>query len=132
MDLLVQIKDLAIRLTYDMNPHISSFVVRMSFLLLSSYLMLLFSWSFLPFRSEAFQNIVFLMGIILAMNIPLNCLRFSAGFYTFLFLIAVICITYLPQQIPALLVPRYGTQTKLKYILYVAILVLFIIQLIVG
>lgn len=132
MDLLIWIKDTFIAFTHDLNPHISLFIIRISFLLLLSYILLWASWLFIPLRSVFIQVSMLLIGIVITLNLPLGWLRNNQGFFAFLFLFSIICLIFLPKGIPFLLTPRYGTQVKLRTILYSLIVLLFLVQIIVG
>lgn len=133
MDLLLRIKDgLIIFISSWLNHNISFFIIRVGLMLSITYgLLSLMLCS--PVRTIFFQVCAAFLGIIVSLNIPLYAFEeTSRGSFTTIVIFFFLCIVFLPNWLPAFLVPRYGDQLRLKKILRWIVWGLFILQIITG
>jgi len=133
MDILVRIRDFWISFISSLNPNITSFIIRMGLMLFITTTLLSISLFYLPSRSVFVQTIIACIGVFIALYIPTEVFRTgSQGNYAFLVTFFFLCMVFLPNWLPASLVPRYGDQLKLKKILRWIVWALFILQIITG
>lgn len=118
MDILVQTRNLVLGFTYSLAPGVTSYVLRVGFLLALSSGLLFVSWVYLPWRTVFTQVCIALLAITIALYIPVGHFR-DAGkeFLTFFSLIALGCMVFLPKRVTFLLTPRLGDQMRLKRVL---------------
>jgi len=133
MDILVSLKDFWINFIWWLKPSITFFVIRMGLMLAVTYgllsVMLMYSLS----RTIFFQVCAAFLGVIIALNIPLNVFRdTSRGGFTLIVTFFFLCMAFLPAWLPAYLVPIYGHQLRLRKILRYIIWGLFLLQIIIG
>ncbi len=130
MDILIRLRDFWISFISWLSPSITSFIIRIGLMLLITYLLLTLMW-LRVYRSVFTQACVAVIGVIIALYIPTGVYGdASPGSLAFTVTFFLLCIIFLPNLIPSLLVPRYGTQLKIKRIIKRAIWILFILQII--
>lgn len=130
MDLLVRLRDFWISFISWLSPSIISFIIRIGLMLLATYILLTLVWLRL-YRSVFTQTCVAVIGGIIALYIPTDAFRdMGRGGLAFMVTFFLLCMIFLPNLIPSLLVPRYGDQLWLKRIIKRVIWILFILQVI--
>ena len=130
MDILIKLRDFWINFVSWLSPSITSFIIRMGLILLITYILLTLVWLRL-YRSVFTQMCVAVIGGIIALYIPTDSFRdMGPGGLAFIVTFFFLCMLFLPNLLPSLLVPRYGDQLKLKRIIKRAIWMLFILQIV--
>jgi len=130
MDILIRLRDFWISFISWLSPSIVSFIIRIGLTLLVTNFLLTLAWLRL-YRSVFTQICVALIGVMIGLYIPTEAFRgASPGSLAFSVTLFFLCIIFLPNLLPSLLVPRYGDQLKLKRIIKRAIWILFILQII--
>ena len=133
MDLLVSLKDLSISFIFWLRPSISFFIIRMGLMLTITYGLLSLMLMYAPARTVFFQVCAAFLGVIISLNIRLDVFReTSNGGFTLLVMFFFLCMIFLPNWLPAYLVPVYGHQQKLRKILGCIVWGLFILQVLIG
>ncbi len=131
MDILVQSRDFFINLIYNFPAGLTSYILRMGFLLALSSVALRASWMFLPWRTVLTQACVALLAITVSLYTPLERFRgVGKEFLTLSVLIAFCCMIFLPDKLPFWLTPRLGNQLRLKKILICVVWAGLVLQII--
>ncbi len=133
MDILVRLRDFWISFILWLNPNITSFIIRMGLMLSITTILLSFAFMYLPSRSVFVQAVICTIGIFSALYIKTEVFRTaSPGSYVFGCTFFLLAMLFLPNWLPAFLVPRYGDQLRLKKIIRCIVWGLFILQIITG
>jgi hypothetical protein len=132
MDILVQSRDFVINLIYNFPVGLTSYVLRVGFLLALSSVALRASWKFLPWRTVFTQACVALLAITVSLYMPLGrCRAIGKEFLTLSVLIAFCCMIFLPDKLSFWLTPRLGNQLRLKKIIICAVWAGLVVQIII-
>lgn len=132
MDILVIIRDYTSAFIFGLSDCIGFFIIRMGLMLAIMYGLLTLTLN-LPVHAIFFQVCAVFLGIIISLNIPICAFKdTSPGRFATIVLFFFLCMLFLPNWLPALLVPRYGDQLKLQKILRWIVWGLFLIQIIAG
>jgi len=133
MDLLVSLKDIWINFILWLKPSITFFIIRMGLMLAITYGLLSLMLIYSPARTVFFQVCAAFLGIIISLNIHLDAFRqTSNGSFALLVTFLFLCMIFLPNWLPAYLVPVYGHQQKLRKVLRYIVWGLFILQILLG
>lgn len=133
MDLLAGLRDTSVTFVTNLPDAITFFIARMACLLIITTGFLTLSWSWLPRPTVFAQLWVAFLGIVFALNIRIEDLRrLGDGPFTVFVCMGLLTMFFLPGWIPFWLVPRYGTQLRLRRVLYWIVWGLFALQVIIG
>lgn len=133
MDILIQIRDFAINFIYGLPENITSFILRMGFLLVVSFFALYATLENLPINEVLIQVCVMFITIVVSLYLPVNEVRdFGKEPLAFLVIISFLCMVFLPEKLSDKLTPRLGDQIGLGKIIRNIMWGLFILQLILG
>ena len=129
MDILILIKDQWISFVVNLPEGVISFVLRMGLLLSLSIIILTLAW-YSPRRSVFLQTFMFFVVISLTMCISVQkILELEEGQFVFIVTTAFLCMIFIPNFLPFLLHPRFGTQIKIRKLVLASIWGLFLVQL---
>ena len=118
MDIMVYTRDIVLSFIYGLPPGLTSYILRVGFLLAISSAMLFAAWLRFPWRTVFTQACVALLCITIALYMPVGlCREAGKEFLTFFTIIAICCMVFLPKRVSFLLTPRLGNQLRLKRIL---------------
>ena len=133
MDILIRLRDFYINFVCSLPEGITSYVLRISILLILSVGLLGIVWDrFVENRSIFLQVCLAFLIIVVSMYFPVEIFRESGKEYlAFSVAAGLLCMIFLPGQLPRYLAPRLGTQMRLNKIIRNIIWGLFILQLIV-
>ena len=133
MDILIRLRDLYINFVCSLPEGITSYVLRISILLLLAVGLLGIVWNrFVESRSVFLQVCLAFLLIVVSMYFPVEIFKESSREYlAFSFAAGILCMIFLPGQLPRYLAPRFGNQIRLKKIIRNIVWGLFILQLIV-
>jgi len=133
MDILVRLRDYWINFILWLNPNITSFIIRMGLMLSITTILLSFSFIYLPSHSVFVQAIICSIGVFSALYIKTEVFRTTnQSSFVFACTFFLLAMLFLPNWLPAFLVPRYGDQLRLKKIIRCIVWGLFILQIITG
>lgn len=131
MDILVLLKDFVINFVYNLPEGLTSYVLRVGFLLALSCTVLFTALVHLPWRAVFIQACVALSTITLSLYMPLElCRKLGKEGFTFFILIAIFCMIFLPGKLSFCLTPRLGNQLRLRRVIVCLIWTGLIIQII--
>lgn len=129
MDILILIKDQWISFVTGLPTGVVSYILRMALLLSLSVVILTLSW-YSPRRSVFLQMFIFFSVISLTMCISVQkILELEEGQFVFIVTTSFLLMIFIPNFLPFLLHPRFGTQIKIRKLLLVSIWGLFLVQL---
>ncbi len=133
MDILIRLRDFYINFVYSLPEGITSYVLRTGILLLLSVGLLGIVWDrFFENRSVFLQVCLAFLIIVISLYFPVGMFRDSGKEYlAFSVAAGILCMIFLPGQLPRYLAPRLGNQMRLKKIIRNIIWGLFVLQLIV-
>ena len=133
MDILIRLRDLYINFVCSLPEGITSYVLRISILLLLAGGLLGIVWDrYFENRSVFLQACLAFLIIVISMYFPVEIFRESSREYlAFSVAAGILCMIFLPGQLPRYLAPRLGNQMRLKKIIRNIVWGLFILQLIV-
>jgi hypothetical protein len=115
MDILVYSRDFVLNFIYGLPPGLTSYILRVGFLLALSSFLLFAAWVHLPWRTVFTQACVALLAITITLYMPVEFCRVAGReLLTFITLIAIGCMVYLPKKVSFCLTPRLGNQLRLK------------------
>ncbi len=131
MDILVQSRDFVFDLIYYLPMGLSSYILRVGFLLALSSTTLFAAWVYLPWRTVHSQVCIAVLSIAISLYVPVEEFRnIGKEFLTLNFLIALCCIIFLPSRLAFFITPRLGNQLRLKKIIIASIWIGLIVQII--
>ncbi|MEE9615051.1 MAG: hypothetical protein V3W31_08935 [Thermodesulfobacteriota bacterium] len=133
MDILILSRDFLINLIYSLPAGLTSYILRVGFLLAMSSTVLFAAWMYLPWRTVLTQVCIAVTTITFSLYTPVErCREVGKEFLTFAVLIAICCMVFLPGKLSFCLTPRLGDQLRLKRIIVYAIWAGLILQIITG
>ena len=132
MDILILIKDQWISFVVGLSEGVISYILRMALLLSLSIITLTLSW-YSPRRSVVLQMFIFFFVICLTLCISVqNVLELEEGQFVFGVTTSFLLMIFIPNFLPFLLHPRFGTQIKIRKLLLISIWGLFLVQLFIA
>ena len=133
MDILVLFRDFVLDLIYNFPAGLTSYILRVGFLLALSSFVLCAAWMYLPWRTVFSQACIALVAIMIALYFPVDRFR-EAGkeFLTFSIIIAICAMIFLPTKLPFWLTPRLGNQIRLRKIIVCVIWAGLVLQILSG
>lgn len=133
MDILVRLKDFWISFIFWLKPSITFFIIRMGLMLSITYGLLSLMLVYSPVRTVFFQVCAAFLGIVISLNLPLDAFReTSEGGFALIITFFFLVMLYLPNWLPAHLIPVYGDQQRLRKIIRYVVWGLFLLQIFVG
>jgi len=130
MDILSKITVALVRHAAGLAPETIQFWLRLVCLLILPAG--LCTWSFLKgHRSVFVQVLAAVIGLLLAISLPLENVRVSSGLVRlWILVIAFVLVVFLPAALPPLILPTIRAQRKLRIAIYGVVAVLVIANLI--
>ncbi len=133
MDILVLFRDFVFELIYNFPTGLTSYILRVGFLLILSSVVLGVTWLYLPWRTVYSQACVALLAIVVALYFPIDHFRdVGKEFLTFTVLVAIGAMIFLPRKLPFWLTPRMGNQLRLKRIIICMVWAGLAVQILTG
>ena len=133
MDILVMARDFLIDFIYYLPPGLTSYILRVGFLLAISSGVLFAAWVYLPWRTVLSQMCLAILTITISLYMPVEqCREVGKEFLTLTALIAICCMVFLPARLAFCLTPRLGDQQRLRKLIVIMIWVGLIVQIITG
>ncbi len=89
------------------------------------------AWSFLRgYRSVFIQVLVGIVGLLVAVSLPLQCLTITSGLARlWLLVLGGVIVAFMPAALPPLIVPTLGAQLKLRKAFYAGVAVIILANL---
>lgn len=133
MDILVLARDFLIDFIYNLPSGLTSYILRVGFLLALSTGVLFAAWTYLPWRTVLSQACLAVLAITTALYMPVDRCRDVGGeFLTLAVFMAICCMAFLPRRLAFCLTPRLGDQQRLKKLIITMIWGGLIVQIITG
>jgi hypothetical protein len=116
--------------TFNLSPAVFSFLLRANLLLLCPILAAYIGFSQLGLRSHRLQAVLMVIGALVASSVPLDRFMEPSALRPWLTFVLLLGAWYLPVVFSFLAHPQLGAQAKVLKATRIALVVLFVLNLI--